>query len=287
MKKNHELIVFENGRISLKERASGQTMHSKIGPWEEANSIYIEQSGLSARLLRKEAKPLVVYDVGMGIAANALAALHCRGTLGGGAARPLQLVSFENDLSGLRLALENSEAFPFFRGFEEVLRQVVETGEWRAEDGGSSWMIREGEFGEEVSRRFENCPAPEVIFYDFYSPGVQPQLWNLEYFQALRQVCVPDSVLVTYSVSTSVRVALLLAGFFVGKGRSTEAKLETTVATARLEDLAEPLGKDWLEKLRRSSRIVPYGFPYGIEDSGRDEILSRVMECEQFLGVLK
>jgi queuine tRNA-ribosyltransferase len=284
MKKNHELIVFENGRISLKERASGQTMHSKIGPWEEANAIYIEQSGLSARLragTENAARPLVVYDVGLGIAANALAALHCRSVLGGEARRSLEIVSFENDLSGLRLALEHSRNFPFLAGFEDVLREVLEGGMWRDEKSGSFWVIREGEFGDWVSRGFEGLRAPEVIFYDFYSPGVQPELWRLEYFEALRRVCTPDAILVTYSVSTPVRVALLLAGFFVGKGKSTEAKLETTVATGGLEDLAEPLGREWLEKLGKSSRA----FPSGLENWTRDEVVARVLGCGQFAKI--
>lgn len=282
MKKNHELMIFENGRISLKDQALGEAMHSWIGPWEEANSIYIEQSDLKSRL--DSLRPLVIYDVGLGIAANALAALRCvrsarHQAASGERVRPLHLVSFENDPSGLATALENSDAFPFFKGEEATLCTLLKDGFWNCKEGfGDFWELKVGDFATSVAQGFRSFPAPDLIFYDFYSPKAQPGLWALEYFSALKQISAPDAVLVTYSVATSVRVALLLAGFYVGRGGSTSAKLETTLAARRLEDLRNPLGADWLAKLRRSSRCLPPGFA----PAERESVISRIAELPQF-----
>src|SRR4051794_17781708 len=81
----HELIQYKNGTSSLKHKISGETMHSFIGPWDEARLLYIEQSRLAERIILSESqkdaqavsRPLVLFDMGLGAAANALAVLDC------------------------------------------------------------------------------------------------------------------------------------------------------------------------------------------------------------------
>ena len=280
MKKNHELVVFENGRISLKDLALGETMHSKIGPWEEAQAIYVEQSGLKNRLMMTGAQ-LVVFDIGLGLAANALAALHCRQSLkdAGHTVRPLRIVSFENDLGGLELALESEARFPFMNGFSEILDELRKKGHWVSEDHQVRWDLWLGDFSGVLENHLGELGNPELIFYDFYSPKSQPSLWRVEFFSALKKISAPRARLVTYSAATSVRVAMMLAGFYVGRGLMTDAKLETTVAAICREDLLKPLGLEWMEKLRRSTKIVPFG----ISEQERERVLLKV---EKILGAL-
>ena len=54
-----------------------------------------------------------------------------------------------------------------------------------------------------------------------------------------------------------MRVALLLAGFFVGRGGATGEKHETTVAATDRELLAQPLGAEWLRRVERSTCGAP------------------------------
>jgi hypothetical protein len=84
-------------------------------------------------------------------------------------------------------------------------------------------------------------------------------LWSLEVFEALRDHVAPDRpcLLATYSRSTVVRVALLLAGFYVGRGRPVAGKEETTVACDRVELLEQPLDPAWLARAMRSSSAEP------------------------------
>jgi queuine tRNA-ribosyltransferase len=76
-------------------------------------------------------------------------------------------------------------------------------------------------------------------------------------FRRLRERCGPDATVFTYSTATSVRSALLLAGFFVGVGDPSGPKQETTAAAARPELLARPLDRRWLARLDRSSSPFP------------------------------
>ncbi|MBI3558348.1 MAG: methyltransferase [Deltaproteobacteria bacterium] len=276
----HEVIKNKNGTTSLRELKSGEVMHSSVGPREEATLLYIEQSRLKARLLEKGAGELVLWDVGLGAATNALAAMQCRLEQAGLEARPLRILSFENDISGLRLALEHSRDFPFFEGLTSAAAGLLGAKSWQSPGGEILWQLFEGDFHAHAP----NCAAPELIFFDFYSPKTVPELWNIATFELLHRACSSrqakrlGTTLYTYSASTRVRVALLLAGFYVGYGRNTGAKNDTTVAATRLEDLEKPLDARWLERLERSHEPFPHDWNGG----GRTEVNTLVRRHKQF-----
>ena len=48
-------------------------------------------------------------------------------------------------------------------------------------------------------------------------------------------------------------IGLLRAGWYVGRGVATGEKTETTVAATRLDALRDPLGREWLTRVRRST----------------------------------
>lgn len=231
-------------------------MHNPVGPWSEANALYIEQSQLDRRLKENVARELVVFDVGLGAAANALATLHCARREG--RARPLRLVSFERDLELLRFALHHAAKFAHFQGFEVALEAILARGWWR--EDGIHWELRHGDF---LARIAHEPQRADLIFFDPYSPTVNLEMWTIEAFRKLRERCVADpdggTMLYTYSRATPVRVALLYAGFFVGAGRATGLKDETTQAATLLPSLPQPLGEAWLKRWERSHTPNAFG----------------------------
>ncbi len=276
----HEVHVFENGSASIRDLEAGETMHSQVGPEEEARKVYIEQSGLADRLCRKaetDNSPLVLFDVGMGIASNALASIELAETLQ--TRRPLHIVSFENTLDGLQLSLSEPARFQAQARHREKLESLIQTRFWKSSDTRITWELRYGDFLDQ-----ELPTAPEVIFYDFYSPKAAPLLWTLRCFERLFSACKERSqaglstVLTTYSAATFVRSALLLAGFSVGYGSSTDLKSETTIASTLLSDLKNPLGSSWLERLSRSSKP----FPIDIPSSEKDAAFAKIRASAQF-----
>ena len=54
-----------------------------------------------------------------------------------------------------------------------------------------------------------------IIYQDAFSPTVNPFLWTREYFQELYNLTMKNSILTTYSISTSVKMGLVEAGFNV------------------------------------------------------------------------
>src|SRR5262249_31372124 len=141
--------------------------------------------------------------------------------------RPMTIISFDNDLHSLELALGHLDHFPYLRhpGPSKILRE----GKWRSEKHPElSWLVVQGDFARTVST---TSPAPEQIFYDIFSSRTNPEHWSLEIFQRLFGVCQNRAAtLVTYSRSTSSRAALLAAGFYVARGRASGAQEESTIA---------------------------------------------------------
>lgn len=122
-----------------------------------------------------------------------------------------------------------------------------------AQIGGVAWRLELGDFRERVC----DCAgaAPRAILFDPYSPAANPGMWTREVFRAMRERADGDCTLTSYSRSTVTRVNLLRAGWHVGRGAATGGKTETTIAATRLELLREPLRRDWLERVRRSSAL--------------------------------
>ena len=73
----YEVHIAHEGFASIRQISSGEIMHSRTPPMEEAHSLYVEQSALQGARAPASADPLVVWDVGLGAAANAMAAIHC------------------------------------------------------------------------------------------------------------------------------------------------------------------------------------------------------------------
>jgi len=258
-------------------RASGEIMHAGLDPGAEARTLYVEQSQLAGRLREPGRAPLVVWDVGLGAAHNAMAVVACRDAMGVAAQRPLRLVSFEHDLGSLRLALRNAPRFPHLHrpGPKNILR----SGEWRAP--GILWTLLEGDF----RARLEEAPTPDLILYDPFSARTDTAMWTLECFERVFAACREhDTELFTYSASTAVRAALLAAGFSVGRGAPTGTKSETTLAMTPLAVLHAAgrgrilLGTEWLERWRRSEARLPSDVPA----EGRAGFAARIAGLAQF-----
>ena len=58
--------------FTLRDPKSQQAMHSSIGPGSEAELIFLGPSRIRERLAEPSSLPLVVWDVGMGIAGNSI-----------------------------------------------------------------------------------------------------------------------------------------------------------------------------------------------------------------------
>jgi len=251
---HYQLVRLKNGTCSIRSLAEDETFHPVVGPATEAEALYVKQLRLRQRL-QSHTGEFVVWDVGLGAAANAIAVLRATSDL----SCSLRIISFDRTLEPLEFALHHAIELGYLAGYERVVRELLDTG--RALDG--RWEVRLDDFPGLLRNQASPAPAPHAILFDAFSPAKNPAMWTASLFADLHRCLDPKRpcAMPTYSRSTMLRVTLLLAGFFVGAGRATGEKEETTIAANTLELLDEPLSRTWLERARRSRSAEPMWTP--------------------------
>ncbi len=261
MSGDYQLVPLANGAQTLFSARYGEKMHPGLGPAAEAELLYVQQLQISERL-ETHAGEFVIWDVGLGAAANALAVLHATREISG----QCRLISFDDTGEPLEFALKNGGALGYLSGYQQQISELLRQNRVEFENGKLKvkWEFLLGDFPAFLSNlklTTDNLkpPAPHAIFYDAFSPARNPAMWTLPVFENLFRALDParPCALTTYSRSTLLRTTLLLAGFFVGVGQATGMKEETTVAANDLRLLVEPLNARWLERARRSDSAEP------------------------------
>lgn len=264
----YRLVELANGVYSVHSLSEAETFHPVIGPVAEAEALYVRQINLPDRLRafnqshRADDAEFVVWDVGLGAAANAVTVLRSAQPAGG----RLRLLSFDRTTEPLLFALEHADALGYFRGFEETVRKVAREHQCAFTIGKLrvQWDLFAGDFPSFIqTQEARAIPKPHVILYDAYSPAKNPAMWTQPLFASVFRLLDPNRpcLMPTYSRSTMLRVSLLLAGFFVGSGHATGEKEETTIAANSIDLLDQPLGMQWLLRARNSKSAEPLWEP--------------------------
>lgn len=218
---DYRLVITARGATSLFAGAYGEVNHPGIGPADEAETLYVRQLRLVARLREQEGE-FVVWDVGLGSAGNALAVLRATRDIPG----ELRLVSFDNTLGMLEFALGHASQLGYVREDLPLLEELIRVHRVEQKEGVRKllWEFHLGDFPSLLrSPAVRSIPAPHAILFDAFSPATNPVMWTGGLFADLYQ-CLDvrrSCALATYSRSTPLRVALLLAGFHVGPGSAT------------------------------------------------------------------
>ncbi len=274
---HYEIVTVASGARSVRSRVNGETFHPVVGPMVEARELYVRQQRLLERARENGSEPLVVWDVGLGAAANAIAVLEAFRDASN-LSCPVELHSFERTLAPLTFALSRAGELGYFAGWEMAVRELLDHQVARC--GVVTWRLHAGDFRETVHNA--RVASPHAVLFDPYSPATNPELWNLATFSAIRKRADDAAcLLTTYSRSTAVRVTLLLAGWFVGRGGATGEKDETTIAASRAEMIGSPLDARWIERVRRSTAPGPLT---GLDISRRSphEIADTLLQHPQF-----
>jgi hypothetical protein len=278
----YRIVKLASGAHSVHSLAHHETFHPVIGPTAEAEALYVRQLRL-IECLRQHTGQFVIWDVGLGAAANPITVLRASKEL----PCPIDVVSFDHTLEPLRFALEHTDSLPYLVGYEEPLRQLLAEQRTEFTNGNHSvaWEVHVGDFPALVrDPAARNWPKPHAVMFDAFSPATNPDMWTAPLFARLFQLLDPSRpcALPTYSRSTMLRVTLLLAGFFVGVGHPTGQKEETTVAANSMALLSEPLPHRWLMRARRSTSAEPMWEPVYRQTPLTDETWRKLQAHPQF-----
>ena len=275
------LVTLANGVRSVRSLAEAETFHPVIGPVAEAEALYVRQLRLRERFTA-HAGEFVIWDIGLGAAANALTVLRAIGDLPG----VVRLVSFDHTLEPLRFALEHAAELGYFGGYEELVGTLLSQGQVEYQTGRQTlrWDTHVGDFPTWLHAANHAFPAPHAILFDAFSPAKNAAMWTLPLFTNLFRQLDParPCAMPTYSRATLLRVTWLLAGFHVGVGHATGEKEETTLAANTLALLDEPLDRKWLDRARRSTSAEPLHTPVYRQSPLTEETWERLLTHPQF-----
>ena len=298
---DYQIVQLANGARTLFSSAYGEKMHPGLGPQAEAELLCVRQLKICERLQNHPGE-FVIWDVGLGAAANVIAALRATREIPG----QLRIVSFDNTGEPLEFALKNTAALGYLAGYENQIAGLLRARRVEFENGKLKvkWEFQLGDFPAWLAQSLERrapsrpvsaseskraetvlgAPPPHAIFYDAFSPAKNPAMWTLPLFQNVFRAldAAQPCVLTTYSRSTLIRATLLLAGFFVGTGHATGLKEETTVAANTLDLIAEPLNARWLERALRSHSAEPLLKPIYLRKKLSPETMEKLRTRPQF-----
>ncbi len=256
MNDQYQLVRLANGAFSIHSIADRETFHPVAGPVAEAESLYVRQLNLRERM-RECVGEFVIWDVGLGAAANVLTALRCTRDV---EAR-VRVISFDRTTAALEFAFKHADKLEYLKGFESWIGELLSNGSvfFRNETQQVRWKTVLDDFPFMMASRDLHSRSPHAIFFDAFSPARNPEMWSLPLLTNLFSRIDPlrPCSLATFSRSTITRTALLLAGFFVGRGEALAGKEETTIAANRRELIPQLLDGKWLERACCSHSAEP------------------------------
>jgi tRNA U34 5-methylaminomethyl-2-thiouridine-forming methyltransferase MnmC len=220
---NLQLVVTEDGSHTLYDTQKGQHYHSVHGALAESEHVFI-QAGLQH--LPMCLKTINLLEVGFGSGLNAL------------------LTAIESKKQKRKINYVAIEPFPIDNQLIEHLNfaeitQMPEAIGYFSKIHKANWLypsflsdyfilskiqapVQDTELG---SEKFN------LIYFDAFSPDVEPELWTKEIFQKLYNCLSPEGLLVTYSCKGDVKRALKAAGFIIEKLPGPKGKREILRAT--------------------------------------------------------
>ena len=215
-----EIKITADGSHTLFIPSLDETYHSSHGAIQESMHVFID-AGLKS-IKNKEIK---VLEIGFGTGLNAF------------------LTLLEVNKSETRIDYTSLEAFPLEMS---LVKQLNYTSELKLEGHFVALYNRlhevEWESVQHVSNefklkklkikldRFEASEKFDVIYFDAFSPQVQPEMWTVNVFEKMYNCLNNNSVLVTYCAKGIVKRALKEVGFKIESIPGPPGKREMTRA---------------------------------------------------------
>lgn len=220
------LFVTADGSHTLYSEQFAQHYHSTHGALQESMHIFL-QCGLLHYIsgCREHTelldRPIRIFEVGFGTGLNALLS-----SLYMDQSRPIHYQAVE--LYPVDAA--EYQQLQFHLPFDEAYRllQEMHQAPWNVPVELGSHFTLHKIHGDAVK-----YPPTEVdvVYFDAFSPDVQPELWALEMFQRLFAAMTVGGVLVTYCAKGEVRRRMQAAGFKVERIPGPPGKREILRAT--------------------------------------------------------
>ena len=218
-----EIIITEDGSTTIRIPEWNENYHSTHGAIQEAKHVFIK-NGLD---LFQDQKKISILEIGFGTGLNSF-------------------ITFLETKQKEQVNYVGVEAYPVVAEEEKQMNyaselnalkdqsifELMHTCDWEIEKSLTSNfnLTKKKQFFQDITD--ENCY--NLIYFDAFGFPLQPELWSEVIFQKMYDALLSNGVLVTYACRTSIRKAMLTAGFSVEKLPGAPGKREMSRATKKI-----------------------------------------------------
>lgn len=223
-----KLILTEDGSHSIFVPELNEHYHSTHGAVQESMHVFIE-AGLKPMLQKKQ--KINILEVGLGTGLNAA------------------LSFLETEPKKVQINYIGIEAYPLSlsEGSQLNFHEIIGGDKMRecimkihSSNRKYPFYLGENFILNYLEAKLEDVNFPndsfDLVYFDAFSPGVQPELWTKEVFQKLYNAMRFEGWLLTYSSKGEVRRTMEECGFEVEKLPGVGGKREMSRAFKKIAD---------------------------------------------------
>jgi len=198
-----EFVITEDGSHTIYLPEMDEHYHSTHGAIQESLHIYINRG-----LLQVTKKEISILEIGFGTGLNAYLTYAFAET------KNLSINYFSIEKYPLHEADYMSLNYPknIFPEYGEVFNQMHRS-KWDSVIEISPRFSLRKVHADLLSFEFNELPQFDLVYYDAFAPGKQPEMWTDEIIKKVASTVKKDGILVTYCAKGSVRRAFSAAGF--------------------------------------------------------------------------
>ncbi len=220
---NIQIITSEDGSHTLFNSAINEHYHSTKGAITESQFIFINNG---YEMLPGRSRSINILEIGLGTGLNAL------------------LTSIRCEKDNRKVNYVAIEPYPIAVDILSELNYPGLVGS--CEERNRFWMIHNVPWEVphiisdnfilyKIKQRIQEIELQKdrfsLIYFDAFSPEVQPEMWTKDVFEKLFDSMEPGGLLLTYSVQGEMRRVLKTCGFDVVKVPGPPGKREITQAS--------------------------------------------------------
>ena len=196
-----------------------------------------------------------ILDVGFGLGYNASTAI--KSCLEKNPNAKIQIISIEKDknfLENIKRIEIPENLKPVYEIFFKMVLDKLTIGSktfdvYKYEDNNLKLSVVLADGREVIKALTDENIKFDAVFWDPFSPKVNPEMWELELFENLRKIMKDEAIFATYSSAKEVKKNLLEAGFKIGMVEPVGRKSYSLVAS--ISGDIPPLPEKEMEKLRK------------------------------------
>jgi tRNA U34 5-methylaminomethyl-2-thiouridine-forming methyltransferase MnmC len=198
-----EIVITEDGSYTFYVTELEEHFHSIYGAIQESNHVFIQNG-----LFKCKKQKLVVLETGFGTGLNVLLTLINKGE------REIRYFSLEK--YPLTANEYNRLNYPdLISGNTQDLFLTIHQCEWNKETEIVPGFLLTKLQADLTDFSFKSFPCFDLIYFDAFAPGKQPEMWAEPVFSKIAEHTSPKGIFVTYCAQGEVRRTLTRVGFLM------------------------------------------------------------------------